>query len=66
MTKERVRECLIKALDEMEKKAKEMKIQGVGVGSVLNQGESVDWIGEMKVVETPFNFNVGDTVIKMW
>lgn len=59
MTKERVRECLIKALEEMEKKAKAMKIQGVGVGSVLNKGESVDWIGEMKVVETPFNFKEG-------
>ena len=59
MTNNELRNCLAQALDEMKKKAMEMSIRGVAVASVLNKGESVDWIGEMKVVETPFNFKEG-------
>lgn len=63
MTNEGLRNCLLQALDEMKKKAMEMSIRGVAVASVLNKGESVDWIGEMKVVETPFNFKEGWNLI---
>ena len=40
-----------------------MKTQGVGVAAILNKDESVDWIGEMKVVETAFNFKEGWNLI---
>ena len=56
MTNDELRLHLVEALEEMKKKALDMKIRGVGVAAVLNKNESVDWIGEMKVVETPFNF----------
>ena len=59
MTNDELRNCLVAALEEMKKKAEDMDIQGVAVASVLNRGESIDWIGEMKVVETPFNFKEG-------
>ena len=59
MTKEQLREALVNVLEDMKNKALEMKIQGVAVASVLPEGETVDWIGEMKVVETPYNFKEG-------
>ena len=59
MTNENLREAIIKALEEMKNKALEMKIQGVATAAVLNQGETVDWIGEMEVVETPYNLKNG-------
>ncbi|RKM56242.1 hypothetical protein D6853_05465 [Butyrivibrio sp. X503] len=59
MTNEELRSSIVKVLEEMKNKAHDMGIKGVAVASVLNKGESVDWIGEMKVVDTPFNFNEG-------
>ena len=63
MSNDELREHLIKALEEMKKKALDMKIQGVGVAAILNKDESVDWIGEMQVVEMPFNFKEGWNLI---
>ena len=54
-----LREKIANVLEDMKDKAIEMGIQGVAVVSVLNKGETVDWIGEMKVVETPFNLKEG-------
>ena len=59
MTNDELRAGLVKTLEEMKDKAIEMKIQGVAVASILNKGETVDWIGEMKVVETPYNLKEG-------
>ena len=55
MTNKQLKKLLEKALDDMKAKALEMGIQGVATASVLNSGETFDWIGEMKVVETPCN-----------
>ena len=63
MTNERLREILINVLNEMRDKALNMKIKGVAVASVMNRDESTDWIGEMKVGETPFNFPEGWNLI---
>ncbi|RKM55384.1 hypothetical protein D6855_16215 [Butyrivibrio sp. CB08] len=59
MTNETLRNCLVVVLEDMKNKAHEMGIQGVAVASVLNRGETVDWIGEMKVVDTPHNKKEG-------
>lgn len=59
MEKQEIREALIRALDEMYAKAKEMGIQGVAVASILCGGTGTDWIGEMKVVDTPCNEKEG-------
>ncbi|MBR6535901.1 MAG: hypothetical protein IKT67_01760 [Lachnospiraceae bacterium] len=59
MNKNTARDLLAKVLDDMEKKASEMKIQGVGVACFLDKNSVVDWIGEMKVVETPYNIKEG-------
>lgn len=59
MNKNTAREVLVKVLDDMEAKALEMKIQGVGVACFLDIDSEVDWIGEMKVVETPYNLKEG-------
>ncbi len=59
MEKEQIRENLIKALEQMKEKAVSMKIRGVGTAAALNKGETVDWIGEMTVVETPYNLERG-------
>jgi hypothetical protein len=53
MTNKQLREKVVMALDDMKAKAIEMGIQGVATASVLNSGDSVDWIGEMRVVGTP-------------
>ena len=45
MDKNTARELLVRVLDDMEKKALEMKIQGVGVACFLDEGCEVDWIG---------------------
>ena len=63
MTEERLRSDLIKALGDMKEKALAMGIRGVAAGAVLNRGETEDWIGEMKIVETPFNFKAGWNLI---
>lgn len=59
MTNEQLREKLVMVLDDMKSKAMEMGIQGVATASVLNKGETDDWIGEMKVVGTPCNEKEG-------
>ena len=59
MTNEQLREKLVMVLDEMKAKAVEMGIEGVATASVLNKGETDDWIGEMKVVGTPCNEKEG-------
>ena len=60
MDKNTARDILVKALDDMEQKALQMKIQGVGVACFLDTTQSeVDWIGEMKVVQTPYNLKEG-------
>lgn len=50
MTNEQLKEKVALALDDMKAKALEMGIEGVAAVSVLNSGDTVDWIGEMKVV----------------
>lgn len=59
MDKNKVRALLVRVLDDMEKKALGMKVQGVGVACFLDEQSRVDWIGEMKVVETPYNLKEG-------
>ena len=59
MTNDQLRNKLVKALDDMKAKAVEMGIQGVATASVLNKGETDDWIGEMKVVGTACNEKEG-------
>lgn len=59
MTNGELREKLVMALDDMKTKAIEMGIQGVATASVLNNGETDDWIGEMKVVGKPTNQKEG-------
>ena len=44
-----LREKIGMALNGMKAKSIEMGIQGVATASVLNEGETLDWIGEMKV-----------------
>lgn len=44
----------------MDKKARSMNMQGVAVASILPRTSEVDWIGEMKVVDTPYNPDGGD------
>ena len=59
MTNEQIRQKLALALEDMKAKAIEMGIQGVATASVLNKGETIDWIGEMKVVGTPYKLEEG-------
>lgn len=63
MTKEKLREMIVTVLEDMEQKALGMGIKGVAVASVLDRNETVDWIGEMKVVETPYNLKEGWNLI---
>lgn len=59
MTNVELREKIVKVLDDMKAKAVEKGIEGVATASVLNRGETDDWIGEMKVVGTPCNQKEG-------
>ena len=59
MTNVQLKGFIAKALEDMKAKAEEMGIQGVATASVLNKGETVDWIGEMKVVGTPYKLEEG-------
>ena len=63
MTNGELREKLALALEDMKAKAIEMGIEGVATASVLNSGDTVDWIGEMKVVARTAT---GKTVIIWW
>lgn len=59
LTGGQLREAVVKVLDDMKDKAVEMGIEGVAVASVLGEGETVDWIGEMKVVGIPYKLEEG-------
>ena len=63
MTNDALRTHIVNVLEEMKDKASEMGICGVAVASVLNKDSDTDWIGEMKVVETPFNLKEGWNLI---
>ena len=63
MTNEQLREKIVMALGDMKAKAIEMGIEGVATASVLNKGETVDWIGEMKVVGMAYNQEKGHNLV---
>ena len=63
MTNVELREKIVMALDDMKAKAIEMGIEGVATASVLNNGETVDWIGEMRVVGTPLDTKGGYNLV---
>lgn len=63
MTNAELREKIGTVLDDMKAKAIEMGIQGVATASILNNGETVDWIGEMKVVGTPLDTKGGFNLV---
>lgn len=63
MTNVELREKIGMVLDDMKAKAIEMGIQGVATASILNKGETVDWIGEMKVVGTPLDTKGGFNLV---
>jgi hypothetical protein len=63
MTNEQLREKLALALEDMKAKAIEMGIEGVATASVLNNGDTVDWIGEMKVVGSYCNWKDGYNLV---
>ncbi len=63
MTNEQLREKLVMALDDMKAKAMEMGIEGVATASILNKCETDDWIGEMKVVGTPYKKKEGHNLV---
>lgn len=50
MTDEQLRGKLLLALEDMKVKAIERGIEGVAAASVQNSGNTVDWIGGMKVI----------------
>lgn len=55
----KLRQALVETLDKMAAKAREMNMKGVAVASILEKESQVDWIGEMKVVDTPYNLEDG-------
>lgn len=55
MTNVELREKIVMALDDMKAKAIEMGIEGVATASVLNKGETADWMGEMRVLGVNLN-----------
>ena len=59
MTNNALRNKIVMALEDMKAKAIEMGIEGVATASVLGKDETDDWIGEMKVVGTPYNQKEG-------
>ena len=63
MTNVELREKLALALEDMKAKAIEMGIEGVATASVLNSGDTVDWIGEMKVVGSYCNWKDGYNLV---
>lgn len=63
MASGQLREKIVLALADMKTKAIQMGIQGVATASVLNKGETDDWIGEMKVIGTPYNQEEGSNLI---
>jgi hypothetical protein len=63
MTNGELREKLALALEDMKAKAIEMGVEGVATASVLNSGDTVDWIGEMKVVGSYCNWKDGYNMV---
>lgn len=63
MTNAALREMIGLALEDMKSKVVEMGIKGVATASVLNNGETYDWIGEMKVVGTPIDAKGGFNLV---
>jgi len=63
MTNGELRDKLALALEDMKAKAIEMGIEGVATASVLNSGDTVDWIGEMKVVGSYCNWKEGYNLV---
>lgn len=63
MTNKELKEKLTLALEDMKAKAIEMGIHGVAVASVLNNGDSAEWMGEMKVVGTPLDLEGGYNLV---
>jgi len=63
MTTEQLREKLALSLEDMKAKAIEMGIEGVATASVLNNGDTVDWIGEMRVVGSYCNWKDGFNLV---
>ena len=63
MSNGELREKLALALEDMKAKAIEMGIEGVATASVLNSGDTVDWIGEMKVVGSYCNWKDGFNLV---
>ena len=63
MTNVELREKIGMALEDMKAKAIDMGIQGVATASILNKGETIDWIGEMKVVGTPLDTKGGFNLV---
>ena len=63
MTNGELRDKLALALEDMKAKAIEMGIEGVATASVLNSGDTVDWIGEMKVVGSYCNWKGGYNLV---
>lgn len=59
MTSGELRNGIVRALEEMKNKAVSMGISGVATASILNNGGTTDWIGEMKVVGEPYNKKEG-------
>ena len=55
-----LRNAITETLEKMAQKARSMNMQGVAVASILPKETEVDWIGEMKVVDTPYNPEGGD------
>lgn len=55
---DKIREALVAACNEMDKKARKKGMKGVAVAAVLPKETKVDWICEMKVVETTHNVEV--------
>lgn len=55
MDKTTVRNNLVKVLEDMKAKAEEMNMQGVAVAAFLDAEDTIDWIGEMKVVGQPYS-----------
>jgi len=63
MTTEQLREKLTLSLEDMKAKAIEMGIEGVATASVLNNGDTIDWIGEMRVVGSYCNWKDGFNLV---
>ena len=63
MTNVELREKIVMALDDMKAKAIEMGIEGVATASVLNKGETANWMGEMRVVGKPLDTEGGYNLV---